>query len=264
MAELNDVVADVVEEAGFETAEVIRSLTKVKISFAALGAAAGMAAGALVAYKIAYKKADAKYAEIADREITDIRNHYMAKVEAVENRAKPALVDIVTGLGYTNQYSPEEQDAIDTVTEEEVELEEEVHIDPVASVRNVFEEAKEDAWDYAKEVKARKHAVPYVIHADEYNNNEREYMQIVLTYYEGDDVLSDHQDNIIDDQEHVVGLDNLTKFGHGSGDPTVVYVRNEYLEQEMEINLSKGTYAEEVHGFTHSDGPRRPRLDWDG
>ena len=114
----------------------------------------------------------------------------------------------------------------------------------------------------------RQDDVPYVIHKDEYFNNERDYEQITLTYFEGDDVLSDSNDTPIDDQDAMVCLGNLGKFGHGSGDPNVVYVRNVELELEIEIVHSDGLYSEEVHGIPddelkHSDRRKRRQRDDD-
>jgi len=58
----------------------------------------------------------------------------------------------------------------------------------------------------------------------------------------------------------------VEKFGHGSGDPNVVYIRNEQYTAEIELCRSPNSYAEEVHGFKHSDEveyrtPRRYSID---
>jgi hypothetical protein len=109
--------------------------------------------------------------------------------------------------------------------------------------------------------RAEKHA--YVIHLDE-RGQEDGYDEITLTYYQGDDVLCDAEDKVVDDQERVVGVENLDKFGHGSNDVNVVYVRNDAMQLDIEIVKSDKTYAEEVHGLAHADNPpRRRRTEWD-
>jgi hypothetical protein len=45
----------------------------------------------------------------------------------------------------------------------------------------------------------------------------------------------------------------LDRFGHGSNDPSIVYIRNDTLEIIYEVVKSPHYYAEEVHGFKHED-----------
>lgn len=116
----------------------------------------------------------------------------------------------------------------------------------------------EDVWDYPTEIKGRDPNSPYIIHKDEFELNENEWIQGNLTYYEDDDVLADEQDGVLD-QDDTVGVENLGKFGHGSKDPNIVYIRNELLHMELEVVHSDGNYGEEVHGLSHSDEPPRRR-----
>lgn len=119
-------------------------------------------------------------------------------------------------------------------------------------------ETPEDVWDYTEEMRVRDANSPYVIHKDEFDQNENDWEHDTLTYYEGDDVLADGKDDALD-QDDIVGVENLGKFGHGSQDPNIVYIRNERLQLDMEVVHSDGSYAEEVHGYVeHSDTqPRR-------
>jgi hypothetical protein len=127
----------------------------------------------------------------------------------------------------------------------------------------------EDTWDYEAQEATRTEDAPYVIHRDEYFNNETPFEQMTLTYYEGDDILADSHDTPVDDQDAMVGLGNLSRFGHGSGDPNVVYVRNHELELEIEIVHSDGNFTKEVHGhdpddaIEHSNKRRRRRREFD-
>jgi hypothetical protein len=70
------------------------------------------------------------------------------------------------------------------------------------------------------------------------------------------------KDEVIDEQDELIGLANLSRFGHGSGDPNIVYVRNEEKKLDIEIVHSDRKYAVEVHGFAddeirHSSMKRR-------
>lgn len=127
--------------------------------------------------------------------------------------------------------------------------------EPVVVKSNVFVNGAPldpDAFDYDEELAKRSEDVPYVISFEEYMQNASNYPQTTFTYFEGDDILTDERDEIIQDVEHTVGSDNLAKFGHGSKDPNVVYIRNEKIEIDFEVTRSEGKYGEEVAGFEGS------------
>jgi hypothetical protein len=242
----------------------VPDLTTHEIRFLIGGIGLGLAVGATVGYFIARKKMELKYAQIADQEIADMKEHYLERErdvirfqEELASQPKPNLDAVMDEMNYQRKrstYTPEEQAAINEVVAEEEEEER----------RNIFESLP--AWDYSEEMKKRDPERPYVIHKDEFeegigDEREPEWQQGTLSYFDGDDVLTDERDHVIDaDRESVVGDANLLRFGHGSGDPNVVYVRNEYMTIDIEIVRSPGLYAEEVHGIIeHSDYHRRHR-----
>jgi hypothetical protein len=104
---------------------------------------------------------------------------------------------------------------------------------------------EDDDWDYDEEVKNRGPDHPYIIHRDEYFSNEMDYRQTTITFYEGDQILCDEQDAPIYNPEKIVGV---LRFGHGSQDVSICYVRNERLEAEYEVLIDHGYYQEEVLG----------------
>lgn len=111
--------------------------------------------------------------------------------------------------------------------------------------QNVF--AKPDGdWDYEAELSTRNPLNPYILHRDEFMGNEMDYRQETMTYYAGDNVMVDPQDNPIYNYPDLMGE---LHFGHGSNDPNVVYIRNEGIHMEWEVLLSTGTYAYEVMGL---------------
>lgn len=141
--------------------------------------------------------------------------------------------------------------------------------DVAEKVHNVFD--NDDEWNYQAELMTRDPEKPYVIHVDEFVNDEMGYdNQMTLTYYAGDDVLLDSREKPMFKPENVVG-DEL-KFGHGSGDPNVVYIRNERLQSEFEILRDPGKYTDMIAGeeierefetadLRHMNSPRRFRDD---
>lgn len=91
---------------------------------------------------------------------------------------------------------------------------------------------------------------PYIITKEEFYQNEPDFEQKKFTYWEGDDILVDDQEelNPIDDIERVAGEDNLLRFGYGSGDEHVLYIRNETIDPPMDLHVTRSTgrYADEV------------------
>ncbi len=113
---------------------------------------------------------------------------------------------------------------------------------------NVFEEA-ETEWDWELELLQRegKDAKdPFVLHRDEFHDSETRYTQSHLTYYAGDDIMSDLDGKPVFDYGKVVGD---LRFGHGSHSDTVFYVRNIALRGEYEVELHNGRYEVEVQGL---------------
>lgn len=122
-------------------------------------------------------------------------------------------------------------------------------------VTNIFSSNgnDDDDWDYDEELKKRNTGEPYVIHRDEFHGNEMDYTQSTLTYYAGDDIMTDEDDVPIFNHSTIVG-DLL--FGHGSGDPNVVHVRNDKLKGEYEILRDEGLYSIVIAGLELEDNQR--------
>lgn len=100
---------------------------------------------------------------------------------------------------------------------------------------------------------------PYIISVSEFMENDPQYQQNTISYYQGDGVLADERDQPIPDKNSIVGEQNLVRFGEGSGDDNIVFVRNDRLEVDFEITQSLGTYSEEVLGVVPTQPRTRPR-----
>lgn len=272
MAVVNETVAEVAEqvaEEALEVAEVSRSLSGRDLS---IGLFFGGAIGAGATFLILRKKLETKYNQLAEEEINEMREHFRARLVAKENKPDLGTVvaeKIVEDEGYATPNSPTPPKPTLVATpeaEEEPTVREPVDEQEAAELKNVFESDKDadEGWDYEHETNMRTPDKPYVIHYDE--RSETNYSEATFVYYAGDDVLCDARDNVVEDKDKIVGEENLTKFGHGSNDKNVVYVRNDVLAADFEIVRHEGDYAEVVHGFVkHSDERRRrrPRFDDD-
>lgn len=269
MADATEIAADgvadgmhIVAEEALAAEEYVRGIERLQIGYIGLGVVAGAAIGAFVAFRIAHNQAEAKYSGIAAEEVAEMRQYYHDKVVALDSsKQKTDLEDIVRERGYSvEEEAPTEPpmavtppnavvDAARDAADEEIETEV-VDEDAEPEVHNVFEDAKvDDTWDEFEERRRRSPLLPYVIHRDEREELDT-YDDVTFTYFETDDVLCNERDEVIDPTERakLIGEANLDKFGHGSGDASIVYIRNDELEMQFEVVRSPNSYAEEVHG----------------
>jgi hypothetical protein len=209
-------------------------------AFVGAGVVIGAGLGAL-----AYFLTKKKYEDIANAEIVAFKAEYARVHEAkLDSQASARLNDmakmdiILTDSGYV----PKDVDNLK---------------DAIEANHNIFiDNAEVDTWDQQAEEAERDPDKPYIITQEEYHACELGFAQVNLTYFEGDDTLLEDDNEPIADIEDTVGEDNLLKFGHGSHDNKVVYVRNEVFQKDFEITHSEHKYTEDVLGFIqHSDKP---------
>lgn len=233
----------------------------------------GVAGAGFVGWKLAQRHYEKKHEEQLTREIESARNFYAKLNKAGEyataEGAASALISVVpeeevnilpeaeavqalkTYQGKTDYTKPKKFDPEkfeDAVTAG-LEAQERVN-------SNVFVDGKPlipEDFDYDTELSKRSEDRPYVISYDEFMQNDSGYTQVSFTYYETDDTLTNEEDEAVENVDATVGTDNLTRFGHGSNDPNIVYVRNEKTELDFEVTRSMGSYAEEVQGFNRQD-----------
>lgn len=231
------------------------------------GSVLGLAVGTVAGYFIARERWVKHFEELLETEIENTKNYYdllykkgdYATPASVLQRRVPAkpqgvsdeevvepptelLERVVSGLKNGKGPKPKHK-GVQTV--------------------NIFDNKTEDDGDHAEEDAARGPETPYILDVDEFMNTEVGYQQVTLTYFAEDHVLADENEMPMEDIEASVGNSNLDRFGYRSKDPNVVYIRNERLELDFEVCLSKGSYAKEVGGFVeHQDTrPRKFRKD---
>lgn len=267
-----DAVADAAELVSEESAQVAvatRGMSSRNVGFFLGGVGIGVAIGFAGGYFFRKKTLQLKYEKLADGEISAMREHFNSKVVALESTAeKKPVSEVVQDLGRT----PEDEGTVPYYkmgTEPDKTGPPVVTDfgDPLVQPQNIFErpasaDVVDPHWDYAAENRTRDPEVPYTIHQDEFKQGREGYEQHTLTYFEGDDTLCNENDHVIEDQDATIGLGNLSRFGQGSGDPNIVYVRNEEMQLDFEIVHSDRKFAVEVHGFAddeiqHSSMKRR-------
>jgi len=244
----------------------LRDLSKVQIGVGVLIAAFSAVGGAALGAKLAVDRLGEQLRLEADealqKEIADAKTFYAArnKTEEFETPEKAleklhpeaAAAAASALLAYEGKAAPvvEPQKVINYsgITPNKPELKE--------VAQNVFTDSAyiPEEFDYEKELLNRDPEKPYLITYEEHEEAGPEYDQVDFTYYAGDGVLCNASDETVDGNwDLIVGNDNLTRFGHGSKDENVVYIRNVALEMDIEITRSPGKYSEEVLGFDADD-----------
>ena len=192
----------------------------------------GAAIGALVANK--YLKT--KYEKIADEEIASVKAVYWAKTNP--EAAAYAKKDVE----YTEEIYKQHQQAAKSAAEQAkenpdiVKYAEKLHKE---GYTNYSTTAKPDTPDLGE---------PYVIPPEDFGEFD-DYEKISLIYW-ADQVLTDDNNEVVEDLEGSVGINSLTTFGEYEDDS--VFVRNSRLRCDYEILLDQRNFEDVIHA-----GPKR-------
>lgn len=270
-----DAAAEAVVPEVFETVEVVRNnpfiLAGVAIAAASIGS--------FIGYRVAERRLSTKFDKLMEEEIEKTKDHYAAftKTEAFatpEQAAEKLLGEEVSEkeeipehvqrlLDKYNGEAMAVSETTETVVVQTKALTSNHDDDEVEVVhRNIFVDGKalqDKDFDFDEEVRNRSDEKPYIITEDEYMENDSEYPQRAYTYYAGDRVLCDEEDRSVDDVDRQVGLENLGRFGHGARASHIVFIRNDRLGVEFEIDRSPNKFSVEVLGLDDTSAPTRPR-----
>jgi hypothetical protein len=220
-----------------------------------------LATGLAVGVSIGYFTAQYQFDKILKLELEKAQTDFdqasesmrMTYERARQNWEKPELKAVVEELGYASEV---DEGRVETTDQEVAEVK-------ASLEKNVFDTEMPE-WNYEIETGKRVASpeLPYILHKDEFFENEPDHEQTTITWYNGDDVLADERDEVIEPREHIVGNDNLKMMGtgHGSGDPNVIYIRNDRTGHDYEVIFSGGSFSEEVAGFIeHAETFQRNR-----
>lgn len=230
-----------------EVAHATRGISGKGVGIFLVGVAVGAAAGFYFGHRWNREKIRAEAFEESQKEVEKIREAYRPGTTVVEE-PKPSIEDVIEERGYLSEGTVEAIKKPSTsrrrptrppvVTQEPPPL--------------VTEDAIAGLWSYEDELAARTEEEPYVIHQNEFMNSESQYPQVTYTYYANDDVLVGEDERPIPHGDLVVGQNNL-KWGHGTDDIDVVFVRNDKLALEMQICRVYQSYEETVLGLQNDE-----------
>ena len=165
------------------------------------------AGGVAVGAAASWKVLETKYKQIADEEIASVKELYERKEAELK----------------------EEVEEAERVEADKTEMK--------SLINDYVGEGGSEAMNFSSE--------PYVISPDEFNELD-DYEVESLTYY-ADGILTDDQDNIIEDVELLIGKGSLTHFGEYEDDS--VFVRNDDMRTDFEILLDTRNYYDAKKTF---------------
>jgi hypothetical protein len=88
---------------------------------------------------------------------------------------------------------------------------------------------------------------PYLITTEDFLQNENNYTQATLTYYENGDTLTGENDEPLDDKSRLMLIGtHLSDFGAFGEDPNAVYIRNDAIHMDLEVVKNESNYSEVV------------------
>jgi hypothetical protein len=254
-------VADHLEEV----ADATRRINPTAVKYFLGGVGVGVVIGLFVGYRYNREKIKAEAFKESEIEIAAIRESYQQKMVALENEAeKKEMVGIVVEKGYSADDTQVVLDleglkgdpARESYHQPTRPLRPPVPVDPPKKVFRHVDNTKDkmEGWNFPREMSSRTANKPHIIHQDEFGENETEYDQVTYTYYAEDDVLLDEKDGVLTNREILVPPDFARRFGHGSDDFNILYIRNPVLELEIEICRSPGSYEVQVLGLERESG----------
>ena len=240
-------VAEHLEEA----AVVVRRINPQSMGYFFGGLGVGVAIGFFIGYRLNRAKIRAEVFKQSEEEVEKIREMYRDSARVV--REKPDLDEVIEDRGYLVKDAEEEPERPTRPSVPVGPPQPPLFAKPVPTIKLDTGKSKNIGWDFEEELATRSLEKPYIIHQDEYSGNETGYKQEVLTWYAGDNVLTDEEEQPLSNTiaDDYVGLIHMSKFGHGTDDFNVLFVRNDRTQMEYEICRMPGSYEEEVQGLSN-------------
>lgn len=239
-----------------EAAEVTRKINTAGLSYFVVGLGVGAAVGFYFGYKFNKEKIRAEIYKEAEAEVDVLRSVYLEKtlnatpddededtlpLHGSVPTEKPPIEKVVEDLGYKVQVPSRERPLPAPVP---------IHDDPLEDMDT--RKPMNAGWNYEEELRNRTPEAPYIIHQNEFNHSNLNYSKVEYIYYADDDYLVDVENKRpVLNGDVIVGVENL-KFGHGSDDTDVVYVRNDIQEIDMQISRINRSFEEEELGMHRS------------
>lgn len=178
------------------------------------------AAGAAIGSVVTWKFIEERYKRIAQEEIDSMNEYYRSKYNVEDDS---------------------EEDASEPVDENQIDIRE--YAKKLADQKYV-DYSNLDATDDEEVDNVER---PYVVAPEEFG--ELEGYETITLYYHSDGVLTDDQNEIVEDVDDVVGADFSDHFGEYEDDS--VFVRNDAKRVDYEILYDPSTYQSGINKRPH-------------
>lgn len=181
-------------------------------------------AGATVGAATAWVCLRKRYEQIAQEEIDSVKAAFAEKKPVFTNENR---IDEQAENQHKADIAKLKPDLVDYAAK----LQEEGYVNYTEHSKKNTEEKKEEPMP----------DTPYVISPDEFGATDN-YTQISLVYYDGDEVLADEEDEIVEDIAGTVGENFAEHFGEYEDDS--VFIRNDRLRCDYEICKDNRSFAD--------------------
>ncbi len=181
-------------------------------------------AGATVGAATAWICLRKRYEQIAQEEIDSVKAAFAEKKPVFTNTTRDEEQE-------KNQHKADIAKLKPDLVDYAAKLQEEGYVNYTEHSKKNTEEKKEEPMI----------DTPYVISPDEFGTSDN-YTQISLVYYDGDEVLADEEDAVVEDIAGTVGEDFAEHFGEYEDDS--VFIRNDRLRCDYEICKDYRSYAD--------------------
>ena len=227
--------------------------------------ASGAICGALGGYYVAQKRISEEYEKIIKEVEDNIKDYQKRAQEELRNYRDIIQTYEDAGLSYStaqviaekNRESVEEttQNLDDGIAKQLEDLRGKYTNYSRVSTPSTDDadqaQSTQDVEDHtpSKEVEDEQ---PYIISVDDFSDTHEEYRKVSCTFYEEDRVLCETTHSEIIEPKHV-GEDNIEMITSGNYESDIMYVRNDYLGIDYEIDIYNGSYSYEVLGEESMD-----------
>lgn len=194
--------------------------------------ATGIAAfilGAAVGSGVTWYLLKDKYEKLAQEEIDSVKEVFSKRTSDISEKDEP-------------------QDKIEDIPEEPTVKELDSYKEFVSKVEYTDYSTNKTAGIKQEKAADIEHEdTPYVITPEEFGELDG-YDEISLTYY-SDQVLTDENNELVEDVDRVVGFESLNHFGEYEDDS--VYVRNDRLKCDYEILMDCRKFTDVLKNLPH-------------
>lgn len=199
------------------------------------------AAGAGIGSAVTWKFVKTKYEQIAQEEIDSVKEYYRKKDGETEATDESASVQLA--FSKAGEAAADGKAVMEGFANGFRNISKKVSDADVTSYNTIIQ--TEGYSEIGEEVADTDG--PYIIDADEFGDSY-EYDTDSLVYY-SDNILATETYEVIDDIDHIIGIENLTKFD----DDNVIFVRNDVTRHDYEVTREDRTFAEVVGIYPPED-----------